>query len=86
MWRIDFKKKKWLNFHVCVVQCIMTFRWIYKQPGMQKFEINAVIIKKSMTEYHHLKDNQASLPFILTQQSMGEMSMGNLVTCLFLMF
>ena len=24
-----------------------------KQPGIQKFEIYAVTIKKSMTEYHH---------------------------------
>ena len=32
----------------------MMFRKVNKQPGMQKiFEIDAVTIKKSMTEYHH---------------------------------
>ena len=30
------------------------FRKVNKQPGMQKkIEIDAVTIKKSMTEYHH---------------------------------
>ena len=33
--------------------CIMMFRRVNKQPGMQSFEIDAVTIKKSMTEYHH---------------------------------
>ena len=38
-----------------------------------------------MTEYHHLNNKQSGLPFILTQQSVSvwEMSMVNLVTCLF---
>ena len=31
----------------------MMFRKVNKQPGMQKFEIDAATIKKSMTEYHH---------------------------------
>ena len=30
----------------------MIFRKVNKQPGMQKFEIDAVTIKKFMTEYH----------------------------------
>ena len=46
----------------------------------KSFETDAVTIKKSMTEYFN---KQSGLPFILTQQSMGEISMVNLVTCLF---
>ena len=34
--------------------CIMMFRWINKQPGIQSFEIYAITIKISMTEYPHL--------------------------------
>ena len=30
---------------------------------MQKFEIDAVTIKKSMTEYHHLINSQAYILF-----------------------
>ena len=52
----------------------MMSRWINKQPGMQSFEIDAVTIKKSMTKYHHNK--QSRLPFILTEQSMGETEYG----------
>ena len=37
----------------------------------KSFEIDAVTINKSMTEYHHLINGQPYL-FILTQQSMGE--------------
>ena len=32
---------------------MMMFNWTNKQPGTQKFEIQAVSIKISMTEYHH---------------------------------
>ena len=39
---------------------------------MQSFETDAVTIKKSMTEYHHLNMKQSGLPFILIQQYMGE--------------
>ena len=35
-----------------------------------RFEIDAVTIKKCMTEYHHLINGQVDL-YILTQQSMG---------------
>ena len=31
----------------------MSFRWTNKQPEIQSFEIYAVTIKISMTEYHH---------------------------------
>ena len=48
----------------------MMFKWINKQP-----EIDAVKIKKSMTEYHHLINNQAYF-FILKEQSMGENEYG----------
>ena len=50
---------------------MMMFIWTNKQPGTKSFEIHAVSIKISMTEYHHLN--------ILTQQSMGKMSKINLV-------
>ena len=33
---------------------MMMFRWTNKQPGIQKFEMYAVAIKISMTEYHHV--------------------------------
>ena len=39
----------------------------------KRFEIDAVTIKKYVTEYHHLTNSQAYI-FILTQQSMGEVS------------
>ena len=55
----------------------MMFRWIKNSQEYKRFEIDAVTIKKSMTEYHI-----SGLPFILTQQSMGEMSRVSLVTCL----
>ena len=55
----------------------------------KSFEIDAVTIKISMTEYN--KFIKSGLPFIQTQQSMGGgvneyMYMGSLVTCLFLLF
>ena len=37
----------------------MMLRWINKQQEYKSFEIDAVIIKKSMTEYHHLINRQA---------------------------
>ena len=42
---------------------MMLFRWTNKQPGMQKLDIDAVFIKKSPTEYHHLINSQAYLLF-----------------------
>ena len=47
------------------------------------FEIYAVTINISMTEYHHWINSQAYHLFSLTQQSMERMSKINLVTCLF---
>ena len=37
----------------------MMFRWINKEPGIQNFDIDAVIIKISMTEYHHSINRKA---------------------------
>ena len=47
------------------------FRWINKQPEMQKFEIDAVTIKKSMTKYHHVI-KQSGLPIIQHSSLRGE--------------
>ena len=121
--------KKLLNFHVCV-------EWWYSDGPLnnqeyKSFDIYAVSIEISMTEYHHwvndLRGISSSVlsgfftdkfykllkslhligweqicqwktltkclmkcppgwPFILTQQSMGRMSMVFLVTCIFSLF
>ena len=59
------------------------FRWIYKQPEIQSFDIDAVTIKMSMTEYHHLINCQAYGLFYKHSSLWGKMSMVNLGTCLF---
>ena len=51
LWSLDFTKEKLLNFDVCVVHvhvCIIMFRWINKQPGIQKIwnQYMYVIISK----------------------------------------
>ena len=38
--------------------CMMMFRWVNEQPGIQKFEISVITIKISMTEYHHWINHQ----------------------------
>ena len=38
---------------------------------MQKFEIDAVLSRNLYSEYHHII-NSPGLPFILTQQCVGE--------------
>ena len=59
--------KQLLNFNGCVVWWCSDGP-IYSQE-YQSFEINAVTIKISMTEYHHWINGQ-TYQFILTQQSM----------------
>ena len=41
----------------------MMFRWIKNSQEYKRFEIDAVTIKKSMTEYHILINSQAYLLF-----------------------
>ena len=48
---VEERLKKLLNFDVCVVQWCSE-RSINSQE-CKSFEIDAVTIKKSMTEYHH---------------------------------
>ena len=62
LWMLNLKKKK-LNFDIDLF-CTMKFRWIDKQPG--GFEIYAVTIRISMTEYHHGKPLNFYVLFILT--------------------
>ena len=67
---VEDRFKKLLNFGVY----IMMFRWINKQPGMQKFW-------KCCSHYHliyeyHLINSQTYLSFILTLQSIGENEYG----------
>ena len=57
---------KFLNFDVCAG--IMMFRWINKQPGVQSFDIYAVTIKISMTEYQPF-NKQSGVWFILLQKT-----------------
>ena len=63
----------------------MMFRWINKQQGMESFEIDAVITKKSMIEYHRLITVRPTF-YSNTAVYGGEMSMVNLVTCLVSLF
>ena len=65
--------------------CIMMFRWINKQPGMQKFW-NWCSHYQEIYDWVSSSHKQSGLPFILIQQCMGETSMVNLVTCLFSLF
>ena len=70
-------------FDVCVIWWCSDGR--INSQEYKSFEIHAVTIKISMTEYRHWIHKRSGSPFILKQQSMGEMSMVNLVTCLCLL-
>ena len=60
----------------------MMFRWINKQPGIQKFW-NLCGHYQDIYDWISPLNKWSGLPFILKQQSMGELSKINLVICLF---
>ena len=62
--------------------CIMMFRWINKQPGMQMVW-NWCCHYQEICDWISSFNKQSGLPLILTQQSMAENEYGNLVTCRF---
>ena len=78
LWRIDLKMVKlWCLSCLC---CIMMFRWINKQPGMQEFRNRCSHYQEI---YDWISNKKSGLPFILTPQSMREMSMVNLVSLVY---
>ena len=78
-------KKKLLNFDVCDV-CMMIFRGTNKEPGIQKFW-NLCCYHASIHLWLNITIQKPSGSwFILTLQSMGEISILFLVTCIFSLF
>ena len=75
--------KKLLNF-ACLC-CTMMFRWTIKQPGIQKFW-NLRCLYQNIYDWISPLNKRSGRPFILTQESMGEMSMVFLVSCIFSLF
>ena len=78
----QFKKK--MNFDVCVVWWCS--EGLMNSQESKSFEIDAVTIKKSMTEYHHWINGLADHLFYHSSLREKKMSMLNLATCLFSLF
>ena len=62
-------KFSWLHFFSCLC-CIMIFRWIRKQPGIQKCW-HLCSHYKDICDWISSLNKRSGLPSILTQQSMG---------------